>query len=177
MRLLLYTVAVPVLATCSAARADSYAALAPMVAHQEPEAGALAQDDAAVRFGRSDPLPTRTPTSTYTFNATQDNPLQYRRAASFTTVLSSRDGSPLLGVYLPTLSLEDYAGSSICALTSNCSADVEASRDSGEVETDSLGAAVLAIAPEPPSMLLIATGLFGLAGLVRRRTQTKRKSN
>ena len=177
MRLLLYTVALPVLATCSAARADSYAALRQGPAFYEPEAAASAQDNAEGWASFSRPLPSIDSSAVSPWDGSPYSGIQDSGAAlgaaSSTAIISSADGSPLLAVYLPTSFLEDYAGVPICALTSHCSGEIDPSNNS--VKPSVLDEAFAAIAPEPPSMLLVATGLFGLASVIRRRAQNKHK--
>ena len=177
MRLVRNTAMVAGLVACLAARADTLHGLDRTAAQQRSDATALTQDGVRVPLRPSAPALVRDGSSRFDFPQTQFQPLQYNRAVPSTTVLTLDDGSPLLAINIPSSSLEQYAGSSICALTLSCSADFGASKDTIEVEPGGLEAIVSAIAPEPPSMLLIATGLLSLAGVVRRRTHGRRRDS
>jgi hypothetical protein len=172
MRLLLYTVAVPVLATCSAATADSYTAPRSFLRYHRREA--LAQENGALQFGRGEAIPSVDPSVLDALDGSQYGDIQEAGVASATALISFSDGSPLLAVDLPTSTLEEYAGSSICALTSRCRGN-GTSGDSREEQPSALAAMFLGIVPEPPSMVMVATGLFGLAGMLRRRRRGSRE--
>jgi len=90
--------------------------------------------------------------------------------ASYEVVLNGAIGSDeeaVVDLYLPTDTLAGYDGSQISAQSSVKFVDVQTQSDT----VYSLGSGSLAtsVTPEPGCVLLLATGLLGLAGLSWRR--------
>ena len=165
MRLSLCTVALAALATCSITYADTYT--------PPPRAATFASRDTVAESLTQDLQAEQT---VFAAPAGSFNPVALTSKDHSRVVISSNNGSPLLRVDLPTSVLEAYAGSSICALTSRCGESITVSDDTSEQSTG-LEAAVEAIAPEPPSVILLATGLLlAVAAVVSRQVSGRTHS-
>jgi hypothetical protein len=90
---------------------------------------------------------------------------------SYTVDLEADQGAFLL--FLPTDTVAGYTGGSICinSNVSNCGDPTLFEADSGifEATSGSLTEVAVATTPEPASLLLLATGLLGFAGIGWRR--------
>ena len=103
-----------------------------------------------------------------------------------TTGLSSNvfatSSSPLLSfdLALPLASLKGYAGGSLCTITALCATDSSGVQLLGAADLADVTSGTLTlvpsipvaatVTPEPPSLLLIGTGVLVLGSFMRRRT-------
>ena len=76
---------------------------------------------------------------------------------------------------LPIASLVGYTGGSICTVTASCALDVTGVQFAGAADlTDATSGTLtlvpaVVVTPEPSSLLLLATGVLVLGGIMRRR--------
>ena len=84
----------------------------------------------------------------------------------FVNILSVGSSPDDLDLFLPTATLAGYDGSSISSHTDLLIRDLGAVPVSGSLES---AGGNTSVTPEPGSLLLLATGLMGLAGLMWRR--------